>query len=158
LVNDTDLAWLSAVIEAEGSISAQATTRKKDGYLVLTPIIRIANNDNGINDEMLRICNELNVKATAFVKKNGTTTTRIDGMLSVDLLLVHIQKYLRSSKVNNAEAMRKFIQLRRNKSPGKFRLNKFNREELELICSIRTHSSAKTLDEMMQYPNVDIDD
>lgn len=155
MVNDYDLSWLAAVIEAEGSISTQTTARKKDGHLVITPAIRITNSDDGINNEILRICTVLGVSASIRRRpENHVAMIRIDGMKSVDLLLTHIEPYLRSAKAHNATVLREFISLRKAKSMGSFKDNPYTRNELELICSLRVHPCAIPLMELLKYPNV----
>ncbi len=158
MICSTHLAWLAAVIEAEGSITFQATRKKKDKHLVITPIVRIPNNDDGINNEILRVCNEKGIQASAFSKKNGVTETKIDGMLSVKVLLEQIQRYLRSSKSENAKVVMAFIKSRIEKSPGKFQYHPYTLKELQLVDSIRTHSLAIALEEMMKCPNVVLDE
>lgn len=156
MIKSTDLSWLAAVIEAEGSISIQTHIKSHNGFLIATPFIVIVNNDVGIIHEILRICCDLAIKARSVTRKQSTTVNvRIDGIKAVESLLGYIKGYMRSAKQGKALLVNDFMDSRKQKlqGPGQ-KILYYSRYEIELIHSIRANPLALTVDQMLACPNV----
>lgn len=164
MVKETDLAWLASFIEAEGSISSQTTIRK-NGNLIITPFIRITNSSEMAIKEILRICEELNVTAKQYWRKDKhcvnlpICNVRIEGNYSVGTLIDNILPYLRTEKIENARKIREYIDIRQNglltrNNKGQVIRNGYTKYEIELISSIRHHHNAKPLEELLRCNNV----
>lgn len=164
MVKETDLAWLASFIEAEGSITFQTMVRK-NGNLVVEPFITVVNASKMAIDEIVRICGEIGVKATTYWRKPKhydklpICNIRINGCYHTKNLLDKIYPYLKTEKKENARKMYKYIKLRkdgllkRNKL-GQIIRNGYTKEEIELICSVRKHCRAKSLEELLQCKNI----
>lgn len=164
MVKETDLAWLASFTEAEGSISSQTTIRK-NGNLVITPFVRITNSSNLAIDEILRICNELEIPAKAYWRKEKHCVNvpicniRIEGCYSVYKLLEVIYPYLVTEKKHNADVLMQFILLRKNglltrNNKGQIIRNGYTVDEVTMISSLRHHFKAKPLQELLQCNNI----
>ena len=164
MVVETDLAWLASFIEAEGSISSQTTIRK-NGNLVVTPFIRVTNSSQMAINEIMRICEELGIKASFYWRKPEhcvnlpICNVRIDGCYSVGNLIDKIYPYLITEKKVNAEKIRQYIDGRKKSlltrnNKGQILRNGYTIAELELLTSIRHHCRAKSLEELSQCPNI----
>lgn len=164
LVTETDLAWLASFTEAEGSISFQTTIRK-NGNLVIVPFVRITNSSKSAIDEILRICEELDIPAKAYWRKPEHCVNvpicniRIDGCYSVYRFLEKVYPYLITEKKHNADVLKDFIMRRKNgfltrNNKGQIIRNGYTKEEVSMISSIRHHFRAKPLEELLQCNNI----
>ncbi len=178
---ERSLAWLAGILDGEGSISVQVYTLP-DGRVRLTPFICIVNSDEGILDEIARIIEELDYSGKR-VARNGKTMRsgfrkcaqarnskqrpetkvfnfRIDGQEPVLDFLKVIRPYLKSKqKQRSADVVMEYIEQRFSRllerdSLGRIRRSQYTRDEIELISSIRTHSTAKSSEAICRAPNV----
>lgn len=162
-VPETEIAWLTAMIEAEGSITSSASLRS-NGNLSLVPVILFTNQDEQTIDEVHRILVALGIDHKTFWRKsdkngNRMCNLRIDRFKQVEQMLKLMQPYMRSFKRNNAKVMLEFIASReknrfiRSKN-GQIVRNKYSKHECELVASIRTHQRALPLSHMLSASNV----
>ena len=162
-VPETELAWFTAMIEAEGSITASASIRP-NGNLSLVPIVLFTNQDEEIIGEVRRILEKLNIDHKTFWRKsdkngNRMCNLRIDKFQQVKQILLLIQPYMRSFKRRNAKVILDFIDSRdknrflRN-AKGHILRNKYSKAECEMVASIRTHQRALPLSHMLIASNV----
>ena len=158
------LAWFTGVMEAEGSISVQVYTLP-DGRVRLTPFVCIVNSDQGILDTCYAVMAELTKDERAgprWCTAKGTNKTcrtiRVDGS-SIKPILQAMLPYMRGDKIDNADAVLKYLEMREKKlitrnSKGQLKRAGYTREQVELVCSIRRHKSAKSSEAICSAPNV----
>lgn len=158
------IGWFTGVMEAEGSISVQVYTLP-DGRVRLTPYICIVNSDQGILDECLSVMTALaaSERATPRYCGHGGTNKpchliRLDGP-SLKPVLEAMLPHMRSAKRRNAEVVLAYIESRKTglllrDTKGRVQRAGYTRAEVESICSIRTHKSAKSLEAILEAPNV----
>lgn len=160
-----DLAWLGGIIDGEGSISFQVTTRKT-GNLVIVPFVSITNTDEGIINKVMQVLDDIGVgyKASWVIDKNHPghlkrCNIRIDRFARVKGVIPMIYPYLNSVKQHNAEVVLNFIKEREENlftrdSKRRIVRNKYPKELIMEIASVRKHKRAMTLEEMLKAPNV----
>lgn len=164
---ERSLAWLAGIIDGEGSISVQVYTLP-DGRVRFTPYVCITNSDQGILDESIRIVREITKNAkhgkARLVSHSSSTNKpcfhiRLDGAPCCKLILEAVRPFLMSSKRKNADNVLAYIAsrdrrlLQRDKA-GHILRACYSREEVDLICAIRTHKRAKSSEAICQAPNV----
>ena len=164
MVEETDLAWLASFIEAEGSITFQTTIRK-NGNLVIEPFITVVNASKMAINEIVRICEELEIKVTTYWRRHkkcdnlDVCNIRINGCYHTKNLLDKIYPYLKTEKKENGRKMYEYIEsrqnglLKRNKL-GQVIRNGYTKKEVELVCSVRKHLRAKSMEELLQCKNI----
>jgi hypothetical protein len=158
------LAWFTGVMEAEGSISAQVYTLP-DGRVRITPFVCLVNTDQGILDECFAVMKYLtkDVRAKPRICGHGGTNVpctviRLDGP-SIKPVLEAMLPHFRGAKKRNAEVMLAYLKSRETglllrDSMGRLQRAGYARSEIELISSIRTHKSGKSLAAICEAPNV----
>lgn len=163
---ERSLSWLAGILDGEGTISAQVYTLP-DGRVRITPFFCIVNSDVGILSESKRILDQLcegQKFSKARICNHGgthkpTTVIRIDGTGSRKPLEA-LRPYLRSSqKTKAADAVLEYFKLRdarmiKRDHLGRILRQGYTREEIELLCSIRSHSKAKSSEAICSAPNV----
>ena len=164
-LTEKDFAWLSAIIEAEGSISI-AVTKRKNGNICVVPFICMTNTDILIINEVKRLFQLVGCQViTHWRKKNYNLghlpicNLKVSGQKQVLYILPYLIPYIRGSKKILAERVMKYIKLRENEmftrnSLGRIVRNKYTKEQIELVSTIRTHKMATSLEEMLKANNV----
>lgn len=166
----TDIAWLTGMLESEGSITFQARLRN-NGNLSIVPLVTLTNTDNYIISEVLRISKS--VAATGsfccskIQQKNKYSNKqlyiiRITRMDRVYNLITAIYPYMKSFKRHNAEIVLRYIDRREENlllrdDWGHITRRTYSESEVRLVSSIRTHHRAMPLDVMLNAPNVEKD-
>lgn len=161
---DGQIAWFTGVMEAEGSISAQVYTLP-DGRVRVTPYVCIVNSDKGILDECFAMMAKLTESVRAGPRWCGhvgtnkpCSTLRVDGP-SVAPILEAMLPWMRSEKRRNAEVVLDYITGRAaglliRGTDGRITRAGYSRDEMEKLCSIRTHKCAKSFEAICEAPNV----
>lgn len=164
---ERSLSWLAGILDGEGSISVQVYTLP-DGRVRFTPFVSVINTDEGILVEVMRIFSELTANARSgkprLCKGQNQTNKpvwniRCDGGPCVKAVLLAVRPYLYSSKRRNADVVLAYIASRdrnllRRDEKGRIQRGEYTREEVNLICSIRSHKSAKSSEAICRAPNV----
>lgn len=167
-VPKTDIAWLTGMIESEGSIGFQTMIRRKTGKLLIVPFIRFTNSDELVIYEFLRICNELGCSATKYWRVNRFSNKfsnkeccniRLERMDKVEQALCLISPYMKSIKRTFAESVLKFITSRRKNLLlrnylGQIVRNGYSEYEIMIVGSVRLHKRAMTVERMLQASNI----
>lgn len=160
-----ELAWLAGIIDGEGSVTIGARLRKKTNNLVLVPQVLITNTDKEIIKECERILNKMQLGYTInwieYKHKDylDRANIRITKYQRVKFLLEHLTPYLHSRKRHNAEVVLEFIAdresnlLTRDKL-GHVHRNKYTKELITKVSSIRVHKRAISLEAMLNAANV----
>lgn len=163
--SETDLAWLGGIIDGEGSITFQVTKRKT-GNLIIVPFISITNTDDGIINKTMQVLDSIGVgyKASWIIDKNHPQYLRrcnikIDRYARVKGFIPTVYPYLNSIKQHNADVVMEFIEDRENNlftrgKDGRIVRNKYPKEIVAKVASIRKHARAMPLEEMLKAPNV----
>lgn len=163
--SDTDLAWLGGIMDGEGSISFQVTTRKT-GNLVIVPFVSVTNTDKGIISKVMEILDKIGVgyKASWVIDENHPAhkkrcNIRIDKYARVKGFIPLIYPYLNSEKKHNSDIVLEFIKQREENlftrdKKGRIVRNKYPKELVIDIASIRKHKRAMPLERMLKAPNV----
>ena len=160
-----DIGWFTGVLEAEGSISAQVCTLR-NGFIRITPFIALVNTDQGILDECMKIMTHLAAGKRSPPRlcqhssptRKACSTIRLDGHAVVPVLKAMLP-FMRSDKKRNAEVVLKYIDGRMKAKPSRNKLGhmkppQITKNEVELICSIRTHKAAKSFEAICEAPNI----
>jgi len=164
---ERSLSWLAGVLEAEGSISVQAyIMNKKGGNLRLTPFVCLVNTDEAIINEAMRIMQMIlaeDDRAKPRICGHGGTNRkcanlRIDGVACATIIEA-IYPYMIGEKRRNAEVVLQYINGRKNSlfirdKLGRLQRNGYTKAEIDLVCSIRQHKTAKSSETLCQAPNV----
>lgn len=161
---ERSLAWLAGIVEGEGTISVQVYTLK-DGRVRLTPFVGVVNTDAEILAEVKTQFAALTVGEKAgprVCKFQGTNipcaNVRVDGESCVAILKA-IYPYMIGAKKRNAEVVIKYIDGRKKgllmrDAKGRLQRVGYSHEEIDLICSIRSHKRAKSSETIRRAPNV----
>lgn len=160
------LAWLAGILDGEGSISVQVYTLP-DGRVRFTPFVCIVNSDEGILSNVLNLFTQLTEGAKSgkprFCKHGGTIkpcyTIRVDGGPCCKAILEPLLPYLLSEKRWKAEQVLRYIESREVRGvergdKGRIKRAMYSKEEVDLICSVRTHARALSSTTIRQAPNV----
>lgn len=164
---ERSLSWLAGILDGEGSISVQVYTLP-DGRVRFTPFVAIVNTDEGILVEVMRLFSEITAQARSGKPRlcraqNGTIKQpwiiRVDGAPCVKAILIALQPFLHSSKRKNAAVVLAYIASRERNllqrdEKGRVIRSMYSREEVDLICSIRSHKAAKSSEAICRAPNV----
>lgn len=161
---ESSLAWLAGILDGEGSISVQVYTLP-DGRVRFTPFICIVNTDEGILAEAKRIFSEVvGDKGITYVYGHGgakkpCSVLRINGGSGCKAMIVAVLPYLQSVKRENAKAVLAYIESRERRllvrdKHGRIQRAGYSRREVDLICSVRSHRTAKSSEAICQAPNV----
>jgi hypothetical protein len=162
------LSWFAGILDGEGSISVQVYTLP-DGRVRLTPFVAVVNSDAGIlqgcREAIERIgakyrdCNKPVSGGTSYEGRLECKNIRIDGQEPVETVIRAVLPYLRSVKKQNAKIVLEYLESRKlhgfsRDEKGRIRRCEYRRWEIEMVCSIRTHKRAKSLEAILQAPNV----
>jgi hypothetical protein len=163
------LSWFAGILDGEGTISVQIYTLP-DGRVRLTPFISIVNSDIGILEGCREILGDIGVKYRycnpplsggygGFKGRLDCKNIRIDGQEPVEMVIKAVLPYLRSVKKQYAAKILEYLESRKlhgfsRDEKGRIRRCEYRRWEIELVCSIRTHKRAKSLETILQAPNV----
>lgn len=141
-------------------------TKRKTGNLVIVPFVSVTNTDVSIINEIKRILDKIEVgyKESWVIDENNPEhkkrcNIRIDRYARVKGIIHLIEPFLKSEKKHNADVVVNFIKhreehlLSRN-SKGQIVRNKYPKELVCQIASIRKHARAMPLEEMLKAPNV----
>lgn len=168
---ERSLAWLAGILDGEGTISFQVYT-KPDGRIRITPFVCVVNSDEDIlreSEEIMsallvdspaaktRYCNYVN-SVRSFAATRACHTLRVDG-IATGLVLDPIHPYLRSVKRKHAEAILKYLELRKSglllrDSAGRIQRVGYRHSEIDLVVSTRTSKRAKSSEAIRSAPNV----
>lgn len=141
-------------------------TKRRTGNLVIVPFVSVTNTDVNIIDEVKRILDKIDVgyKESWVIDENNPQhkkrcNIRIDKFARVKGFINLIEPFLQSTKKHNAEVVQHFIQHREENlfsrnSKGHIVRNKYPKELVCEIASIRKHARAIPLEEMLKAPNV----
>ena len=161
---ERSLSWLAGIIEGEGTISVQVYTLK-DGRVRLTPFIAIVNTDMAILNEAQRILDTLtrgeksNARRCKFAGTNiPCAVLRVDGETCLPVVKALLPRMI-GNKRRNAEVVKQYIEGRKHSlllrdTTGRLQRAGYTHEEIDLICSIRTHKMAKSSETIRRAPNV----
>lgn len=170
---ERSLSWLAGILDGEGTVSFQVYTLP-DGRIRITPFICVVNSDAGILDETFAIlteltagstaakprwCNHAGRSASSFAGAKVCKTIRLDGV-ACRLVLEPLLPHLRSrQKRAGAEAMLAYLDSRAaglllRDDKGRIVRQGYTRAEVDLVCSIRSHSKAKSSEAICRAPNV----
>jgi hypothetical protein len=163
------LSWFAGILDGEGSISVQVYTLP-DGRVRLTPFISIVNSDIGILEGCREVLRDIGVKYRdcqkpvsggygEFKGRLECKNIRIDGQEPVEMVIKAVLPYLRSVKKQYAKVVLEYLESRKlhglsRDHLGRVRRCEYRRWEIEMISSIRTHKKAKSLEAILQAPNV----
>jgi hypothetical protein len=161
------LSWFAGILDGEGSISVQVYTLP-DRRVRLTPFVSIVNSDAGILQGCREVIEKIGAKYRDCHKPLSTgdvqgllscRNLRIDGQAPVETVVRAVLPYLRSVKKQNAKTVLGYLESRKlhgfsRDEKGRVRRCEYRRWEIELVCSIRTHKKAKSLEAILQAPNV----
>lgn len=158
------LAWFAGVMEAEGSFSAQVYTMP-NGRVRITPFICIVNSDRAILEECQEVMAILATEEKSpprWCAHSGTNrpcwTVRLDGE-SIRPVLKAMLPFMRGDKRHNAQVLLNYMESRkgmilRRDVLGRICRQGYTREQVEMICSLRTHKNAKSLEAILEAPNI----
>ena len=161
---ERSLSWFAGILEGEGTISVQVYTLK-DGRVRLTPFVGIVNSDKAILTEARRIFDTLTFgqKSNARLCKAGKVkmqcwNLRVDGESCLPVLKA-VLPHMIGAKRRNTEVVIKYIEGRKNSllmrdTNGRLQRVGYSHDEIDLICSIRSHSTAKSSETIRRAPNV----
>lgn len=166
---ERSLAWLAGIVDGEGTVSAQVVTSAK-GVRIL-PFVCVINSDEGILSEVEQILTEIGVNhrrfghnkaqhMSSFRGSKPCWTVRTNGQEHCSKLLTLILPYLKSVKAKYASVILEYSKIRkntlltRNQKNGRIVRNPYTKEQVMLICSIRTSKRAKSSEAICQAPNV----
>ena len=164
---ERSLSWFAGILDGEGSISVQVYTLP-DGRVRLTPFVSIVNSDIGILEGCREVLRDIGVKYRdcqkplsygEFKGRLDCKNIRIDGQEPVEMVIKAVLPYLRSVKKQYAAKILEYLESRKlhgfsRDEKGRIRRCEYRRWEIELVCSIRTHKRAKSLETILQAPNV----
>lgn len=162
---ERSLAWCAGILEAEGSISVQVYTLP-DGRVRLTPYICLVNSDRAILEETKRIWDDLARPVKKALSRwcghGGTNkpcwTLRLDGP-GCGPVLDALLPYMIGDKRKNANVVLEYLASRKDRlilrdKTGRLQRVGYTRAEIELVCSIRTHKTAKSSEAICRAPNI----
>lgn len=173
---ERSLSWLAGIIDGEGTISVQVYTMP-DGRVRITPFLCVVNSDEGILQEAWLVLSSLcesnkhgrprmctgtmpgKVSVSGCVTSLHTKTIRVDG-IGIKPVVEALLPYLRSTqKSRAARVILEFLSIReatliKRDHLGRIQRSGYTRAEVELICSIRSHKSAKSSEAICSAPNV----
>lgn len=161
---ERSLSWFAGILEGEGTISVQVYTLK-DGRVRLTPFVGIVNSDMAILKECRRVFDVLTVgqKSNARMCKAAKVNLqcwhlRVDGESCLPVLKT-VLPHMIGAKRRNAEVVIKYIEGRKNgllmrDTTGRLQRVGYSHAEIDLICSIRSHATAKSSETIRRAPNV----
>ena len=164
-VTDCDLAWLAAMIEAEGSITATVHFRKT-GNIVIVPVVLFTNKDEllvrKVQETMANLGITLNT-SERHCKYNGEKVKMynlsVNRMGMVKKVINYIYPHIHGAKKKNANVVLEFIEDREENmlsrdGLGRIVRNKYSRDQVINISSIRSHSNGHPLERMLEAPNI----
>jgi len=160
------LPWFAGIIDGEGSVSFQ-TCILKGNTLRVSPFIIITNSDIGIITGCTTVVNRLlGQKRYSVYKRDGVNKPVYDLRVNCKSALIVANAaypYMMSEKRRNVEALNMFYESRNRRllvrdSLGRLRRQGYTFSEIEMICSVRTHKSAKSSETLRQASNVVDDD
>jgi hypothetical protein len=174
---ERSLAWLAGILDGEGSISFDVYTFPHNGRVRITPMLSIANTDNGILDETEKVLGAIldgkphakarwcNVKEShkSFKSVMQVRSLRVDGV-AVRYILEALLPYMKSTeKLRRAGNILAFLDSRarnlffRDKA-GRLMRSPYLHSEIDLVAATRTAARAKSSEAIRSAPNVWDDD
>lgn len=161
---ERSLSWLAGILDGEGSISFQVCT-KPNGNIMIQPYVCIVNTDLEILRHSKEILDDIlkdhKGSKARFCGHGGTNKPchiiRVDGT-GCAIVVKTMIPYLRSTKKRNAEKVLEYLELRKQRlllrnELGQVTRQGYRSDEIDIICSVRTHSRAKSSETIRQAAN-----